>query len=376
MKIVADDKIPFLKGVLEPYAGVIYLTGARITREHLADADALITRTRTRVNREALEDTRVKFVATATIGYDHIDTRYLEERGIEWTNAPGCNSGSVMQYIAAVLASLSADRGFRFRDTTLGIIGVGHVGAKVARMAGILGMRVLLNDPPRERKEGSREFVPLEYLLEHADIVTFHVPLNKTGGDKTLGMVDGHFISRLKPGAILINSSRGPVVVDEALKEGLRSGHPAGAVLDVWNHEPDIDTELMEMADIATPHIAGYSADGKANGTANSVQAVSRFFDLPLTGWYPPEIPAPEQPLITVPAGMTGHEEALREAILHTYPIQRDDKKLRGNAQKFEQLRGDYPIRREFHSYTILQKREDPELKKKFEQLNFNIVKN
>ncbi len=376
IKIIADDKIPFLRGVLEPFAEVVYLPGVQISAADVARADALITRTRTRVNRELLEGSRVKFVATATIGYDHIDTGYLESRGIKWTNAPGCNSGSVMQYVAAALSWLGDHRGIRFQNTTLGIIGVGHVGTKVARMARALGMRLILNDPPRQRKEGSDEFVGLDTLLEQSDIVTMHVPLNKEGEDKTLGMVDEHFIRKLRRGAFLINSSRGPVVVDKALKEGLESGHPAGAVLDVWNHEPGIDRELMDLAAIVTPHIAGYSADGKANGTAMSVQAIARFFDLPLTDWYPSEVPDPADPVIDIPSEMADKEEILRRAIMHTYPIQRDDKNLRANPHKFEQLRGEYPVRREFGSYAVRMEREDPETEIRLKQLNFKIIKN
>jgi len=373
MKILADDKIPFLKGVLEPYAEVVYLPGAQICRENLADADALIIRTRTQVNRELLEGTGVKFIATATIGYDHIDTSYLEKKGITWTNAPGCNSGSVMQYVAAVLSWLGRNRGIDFKGTTLGIIGVGHVGTKVARMASALGIRVLLNDPPRQRKEGPTEFVPLDVLLKESDIVTFHVPLNKTGRDKTLGMVDEHFISHLKKEAFLINSSRGPVVIDSVLKEALRTGQLGGVVMDVWNHEPEIDMELVKLVDIATPHIAGYSADGKANGTAMSVQATARFFGLPLTNWLPSDIPSPEDPIISLEGQLTDSEEVLKDVILHTYPIQRDDENLRQNLQKFEQLRGDYPIRREFHNYTVQSEIENSILIKTFKQLNFKI---
>lgn len=375
MKIVADDKIPFLKGVMEPYSEVLYLPGKEISRDHLVDADALIIRTRTRVDRELLEGTGVKFVATATIGYDHIDTNYLEKNRIQWTNAPGCNSGSVMQYVAAVFSWLSMNKGVNFEGTTLGIIGVGNVGTKVASMAAALGMRVLLNDPPRQRKEGSKGFIPLEVLLKESDIVTVHVPLNKTGQDKTLALVDGHFINSLKPGAFLINSSRGPVVVDDELKKALKTDNLAGMVLDVWNHEPEIDSELVELVDIATPHIAGYSADGKASGTAMSVQAIARFFELPMTNWFPTDIPSPEDPIITIPGSQT-QEKALREVILHTYPIQRDDSNLRHNLQKFEKLRGGYPVRREFNNYTIQLETENPVLLNAFKQLNFNIIKN
>ncbi len=373
MKIIADDKIPFLRGVLEPYAGVVYLPGSRIDRAAVHDADALIIRTRTRVDRDLLEGSRVQFIATATIGYDHLDTRYLEEAGIAWTNAPGCNSGSVMQYIAAALSHLAEKRGLSFGKTTLGIVGAGHVGSKVARMAELLGLEVLLNDPPRRRREGDGGFISLPRLLEDSDIVTLHVPLNKEGEDKTLGMVDEFFVSRMKPGAILINSSRGPVVADAVVKEALRNGHLGGAVLDVWNNEPQIDRELMALADLATPHIAGYSVDGKANGTAMSVQALARHFGWPLSQWFPGELPPPKQPVIRLDTVKKGEEELLRQAILHTYPIEQDDRALRQAPESFEELRGNYPVRREFQNYTIQLQPDHAFLKKIFSALNFKL---
>ncbi len=373
MKFVADDKIPFLKGVLEPFAEVVYLPGKEISRRHLADADALITRTRTKVNRELLKATKVRFIATATIGYDHIDTAYLKEKHIPWTNAPGCNAGSVMQYIAAALSWLERNRGIRYDKTTLGIIGVGHVGSKVARLATSLGIEVLLNDPPRQRKEEDKDFVSLTTLLKDSDIITLHVPLNKTGPDKTLDMVDELFMSRMKPGAILINSSRGAVVEDAVLKEALRTEHLGGLVMDVWNHEPDIDPGLLQATDLGTPHIAGYSADGKANGTAMSVQAIARFFNLPLANWYPKEIPPPEEPLIPLTNDLTDRQKVLIQAILHTYPIERDDHDLKKNPAQFEQLRGNYPVRREFHNYSIKMSKNDKTLENIFKEIGFNI---
>ena len=375
MKIVADDKIPFLRGVLEPFAGVVYLPGAAITREQVRDADALLIRTRTKVTRELLEGTPVQFVATATIGYDHLDTAWLDGADIAWTNAPGCNSGSVMQYVAAALAWLARTKGFSFRDITLGIIGVGHVGSKVARLAELLGMDVLLNDPPRQREEGDAGFVALGDLLGASDIVTLHVPLNREGKDKTLGMVDEFFVSRMKAGALLINSSRGPVITDAVVKEALRNGHLGGAVFDVWNHEPQIDRELMALTDLATPHIAGYSVDGKANGTAMSVQALARHFALPLTQWFPEQLPPPPQPVITLTSDNRDFEEILRTAILHTYPIDRDDKALREAPERFEELRGNYPVRREFHNYSINMDTGNSILIKTLKELKFNIIK-
>ena len=210
IKIVADNKIPFLDGALEGVARVEYLPGAEISRSSLLDADALITRTRTKCNRELLEGTSIRFIATATIGYDHIDTDYCREKGIVWTNAPGCNSSSVEQYMVSIMLWLATHRSIDLKALSLGVIGVGNVGRKVASAARAMGMKVLLNDPPRERAEGNAEFVSLEELKEQADIISLHVPLNKGGLDNTEHLVNREFLTHLKSGAILINTSRGP----------------------------------------------------------------------------------------------------------------------------------------------------------------------
>jgi len=302
IKIVADNKIPFLAGALEGVAQMEYLPGAEITRNHLLDADALITRTRTKCNRDLLEGTSVRFIASATIGYDHIDTDFCREKGIGWTNAPGCNSSSVEQYMVSTLLWLASHRSIDLRTLSLGVIGVGNVGSKVARAAGTLGMKVLLNDPPRERTEGSDDFVSLEELKEQSDIISLHVPLNKGGLDNTEHLVNRDFLTHLKSGAILINTSRGGVVDEAALPEGIRSGKLSDVILDVYETEPIINQELLEALTLATPHIAGYSLDGKANGTSMSVQAISRFFSLGLDDWSPATMPVPENPEVLADA--------------------------------------------------------------------------
>ena len=275
MKIICDDKIPFLKGALEPYARVVYLPGQEISAEVVMGADAMIIRTRTICDRALLEGSSVKIVATATIGYDHIDTAWCESRGIVWKNAPGCNSSSVQQYIASVLCVLAERFNLHFKDLTLGVVGVGHVGSKVAEAARALGMKVLLCDPPRAREEGPEGFVDLNEIVSSTDIITLHVPLSHEGLDATWHMFDSERISSLRPNQILINSSRGSVVDTLALKNALKARRIKAAVLDVWENEPYIDLDLLNLLTIATPHIAGYSADGKANGTAASVQAVA-----------------------------------------------------------------------------------------------------
>ncbi|MDR1918593.1 MAG: 4-phosphoerythronate dehydrogenase [Tannerellaceae bacterium] len=354
MKIIADDKIPFLKGVLEPYTDVAYLPGAGITRADVADADAILTRTRTRCDAALLSGSSVRLIATATIGYDHIDTAYCEANGIRWVNAPGCNSSSVQQYIAAVLVTLAKERGLRLSESTLGVVGVGNVGSKVAKAGEALGMRVLLNDPPRACKEGAELFTPLDELLEQSDVVTCHTPLTREAPYPTWHLASDAFFGRMKQGAVFINSSRGAVTDSEALKRAMQAKLSA-CVLDVWEGEPELDPVLLASAFIATPHIAGYSADGKANGTAACVREISRFFDPAiLPGWYPDTVPPPPMPtsLSIDCEGKTG-DEVFYEALTHTYPVWEDSERLKQSPERFEKLRGDYWIRREPGCFTL-----------------------
>lgn len=375
MKIVCDNKIPFLKGVLEPYAEVVYLPGKETTAEVVKDADAIITRTRTICNESLLKGSSVKVIATATIGFDHIDTKWVEANGIVWRNAPGCNSWSVKQYMASVLVTLARKHGFDLREKTLGVVGVGNVGSKVAEIASLLGMKVLLNDPPRARKEGQQGFVSLDEIIAKSDIITCHVPLNKEGEDKTVHLFDEERIASLGPHQILMNSSRGSVVDNKALKAALKSGAILGGVLDVWEGEPDLDRELISLLDITTPHIAGYSADGKANGTTASVRTVSEILGLPLTDWAPAEIPAPEQSLeFSINAAGKSLPEVLAEAVLHTYDVMDDDAKLRSHPELFEKLRGDYQIRRELTAFTLTLKNATAEEADILSKMGFKVI--
>jgi erythronate-4-phosphate dehydrogenase len=353
IRIVADDKIPFLKGALESFADVAYLPGNLITREDLMNADALLIRTRTKCTESLLKGTKVKFIGTATIGFDHIDTKFCENHNISWTNAPGCNSSSVQQYITAALLKLSRDYNFNLKDKTIGIVGVGNVGSKVEKIARILGMNVLLNDPPRSRKEGSRDFVQLGNILYESDIVTVHVPLNIVGTDKTYHLFNSKSFKKMKKGTWFFNTSRGEVTDTASLKMSLVSGKLGGAVIDVWENEPDIDLELMCKTFIATPHIAGYSTDGKANGTAMVVNSLCSFFNLPLNNWYPENVPLPFITEIAINGKGKTDEEIIRDAVIKTYNIEDDDTRLRFSPSDFEKQRGDYPLRREFNSFSV-----------------------
>jgi erythronate-4-phosphate dehydrogenase len=374
MKIIIDDKIPYIRGAFEAVADVIYLPGSKTTREVVHDADAIITRTRTICNEKLLAGSSVKFIATATIGYDHIDTDYCNKAGVKWTNAPGCNSKSVEQYIASVLMVLAEQRNFNLKELCIGVVGVGNVGSKVARVCELLGMKVLLNDPPRERIEGSVGFVSLEQIKNEADIITLHVPLNMMGDDATYHLADDAFFNSLKKKPILINSCRGEVVRTESVKQAVQNAKIADFVCDCWENEPDIDPDLLEATCLATPHIAGYSKDGKATGTLMSVQAVSDFFKLGLENWRPEGIELPAQPLIQIDGKGLNEQQIISKAILHTYDIRKDDALLRSKPADFEQQRGDYPTRREFPAYTIEVASVGEETIEKLIKMGFNVI--
>lgn len=374
MKVIIDDKIPYIKGALEPFAEVVYLPGSKTTPEVVKDADALITRTRTICNERLLAGSSVKFIATATIGYDHIDTDYCKRAGIAWTNAPGCNAGSVEQYIASALHTWALEKREKLREKTIGIIGVGNVGSKVARFCETLGMKVLLNDPPRERAEGPEKFVPLDAILREADIITFHVPLNLDGTDATWHMAGPDFFGKLAKKPLVINSCRGEVLDTPAVKDALVNGLIAGFIADCWENEPDIDLELLKMAYLATPHIAGYSKDGKANGTRMSVQALSRFFNLDLIDWQPKEIELPDTTEIFMDGSRRDEESVIAEAVLSTYDIESDSDRLKSSPEKFEKFRGDYPVRREFPVYTIHAKNVDKSTIHKLKTIGFRVI--
>jgi erythronate-4-phosphate dehydrogenase len=353
IRIFADDKIPFLKGVLEPHVEVGYLPGRMMSNPLLKKADALLIRTRTKCNEKLLKETPVKFIGTATIGFDHIDAQYCEKNNIVWTNAPGCNSSSVAQYVTAAMLKLSREHKYKLKNKTIGIIGVGNVGKKVEKICRLFGMKVLLNDPPRARIEGDKNFVSLDEILSESDIITLHVPLHHVGEDKTYHLFDEESFKKIKKRVWFINSSRGEVSDTAALKKSLESGKLRGVVLDVWENEPDIDFKLLSKTFIATPHIAGYSIDGKANGTAMVVNSLCRYFNLPLKNWYPGNVPSPDVPDIFIDCKGKSDEKILFQAVSHTYNIEVDDNNFRFNASDFESLRGDYPFRREFGAYTV-----------------------
>lgn len=374
MKIVVDDKIPYLRGVLEPFADVVYVNGRTIERNLVRDADALLIRTRTKCNEELLKGTSVKFIGTATIGFDHIDTDWCDANGITWRSAPGCNSASVNQYIASTLFNISEKLGFSLAHRAIGVVGVGNVGRKVVHTAEMAGMTVYLCDPPRVRSESACGFISMEGILRECDIITFHVPLNMRGEDKTYHMIDDSFLSRINKGTIIINTSRGEIADGTALKKAMKAGRLAGFVLDVWENEPDIDPELLSLSLQGTPHIAGYSADGKATGTAMVIRELGKYFDFGLEDWESSKIPGPEFPLIEIDCTDLSNEDIIKRAVMHTYDVREDDKKLRNNPAEFEYQRGEYPVRREFGAYELNLKNAGKDIKRICRKIGFKVT--
>lgn len=329
MKVIIDSAIPFIKGVLEPFAEVVYCAGDSFTPELVADADALIIRTRTRCDRALLAGSKVKFIATATIGFDHIDCSYCAENGIKVATAAGCNARGVLQWVAAVLVELSKREKFTPSQRTLGIVGVGNVGKLVKHYAERWGFRVVCCDPPRQQRE-NLDFVSLQELIPQVDILTLHTPLDST----TRGMINAESITSLRHGATIINASRGEVAQTEALlREDLT------VAVDVWENEPNIDARLLEKAIVTTPHIAGYSVQGKANATALAVRAVAKYLELPLQDWYPEGM----QP--TTPQDIDW--QTLVDTI-DTYCDLNSESAPLKNGGDFEALRNNYRLRKEY----------------------------
>lgn len=362
MKTVVAASVLYGREAFASLGAVDVAPDRDITARRLKDADALVIRSKTTVNAALLEGTRVAFIGTATAGFDHMDIAELERRGVAWCSAPGCNATSVAEYIVSALLCLSRRHGFPLEGRVLGVIGVGHVGARVVRLATALGLRVLQNDPPRALIEGDAVLRPLDEILPELDLVTLHVPLQNAGAFATRRMVNCRFLSRLKPGAVFLNTSRGEVVDESALKLALARGQVRNAVLDVWENEPDPDPELVRAVTLGTPHIAGYSWDGKREGTRMVYQEACRFFEC-VPSWTPPgeEESGPARPPEGVWNG-TGKTdaEAVCEIVRAAYDITRDDRDFRGpdldrasRAILFEHLRKRYGVRREFSAMRL-----------------------
>lgn len=380
MRIIADENIPFAREACATLGEVTMVAGREVTRETLREADIFFCRSVTRVDRALLEGTRVRFVGTATIGFDHVDLGWLREAGIAFASAPGSNANSVAEYVVAALLVLARRGRFALEGKAIGVVGVGNVGSRLAAKCQALGMRVLLNDPPLARTTGDKRFLPLDALLD-ADFITFHVPLTTTGQDATYRMVDGALLSRLRPSACLLNTSRGQVVDEAALEAALARGRIAAAVLDVWDAEPAINLGLLARTAIGTPHIAGYSFDGKVAATEMIYRAACEAFGIAPT-WDPAGImPPPGCPRLELGCAGRPDEDVLREAVGAIYDIEADDRALRQAPQPpaeraayFDRLRKTYPERREFHNTTLVLHGAQPSLAAKLAGIGFRVA--
>ncbi len=368
MKIVADTNIPFVEECFSSAGRVTVIPGRQMSAKTVADADVLLVRSVTKVSERLLAGSKVKFVGTATIGFEHIDIDYLKKNGIGFASAPGSNANSVAEYVVAALLEIGRKYGFDLDGKSIGIVGVGNVGSKVEAKCRALGMVPVLNDPPLHRQTQDGKYRPLEELFG-CDFVTLHTPLIFEGQDKTYHLADESFFDSLKNDAIFINTSRGGVVNTGDLKKAIKNRKIKAAVLDVWENEPDIDTELLDMADIGTPHIAGYSYDGKVAGMIMIYKAACEHFDLIPRHDVNAFLPEPAVPQIKLQPGGHSEQEVVRDAVKEVYKIIEDDGKLRSvlsmplgrRCATFDRLRNEYSTRREFQNTNIVLAAEDAE---------------
>lgn len=354
MKILVDENMPYARELFSRLGEVTAVPGRPIPVSELDGADALMVRSVTKVNAQLLGGKKVGFVGTATAGTDHVDEAWLERAGIAFSAAPGCNAIAVVEYVFSSLLMLAERDGFALTDRTVGIVGVGNVGARLQKRLEAFGVRTLLCDPPRYDRGDKGNFQPLGRLVQEADVLTFHTPLFKEGPYKSLHLADERLISSLKPGTILINACRGPVVDNAALLKRLQKGQDLSVVLDVWEPEPELSVELLERVDIGTPHIAGYTLEGKARGTTQVFEAFSEFIGQRQQIALDTLLPAPEFGRITLHGPL---DQAILKRLVHlVYDVRRDDAPLRKVAAipgEFDKLRKHYQERREWSSLYI-----------------------
>lgn len=381
MKIVCAETVLLGHEAFSHAGKTVVVPDREITREHLHDADALVIRSKTKATEELLRGTPVKFVGTATAGTDHIDAAWLERHGIYWTAAPGCNANSVSEYLVAALLTLGDRHGFDLEGKTIGVIGCGNVGSRVVKKCHALGMDVLRNDPPLAAVSSDPDFLPLEHVLAESDIITLHVPLVKHKPWPTERMADYLFFEQLKAGAVFINAARGSVCDYDALLDAKAGGAVSRMVLDVWSPEPAFRTDVLKMADIASPHIAGHSYEGKLNGTIACYNELCNFFETDRTWDVAASLPAAEVPHISIDCKGRNDEEVLLDIVRQVYDIETDDRLVReagdshceiDRARNFDSLRKNYRIRREFHNTAVLAENASETLERKIKALGFS----
>jgi len=381
MKILADANIPYVRECFSSIGDVELLGGREITSDAVADADVLLVRSITPVNARLLAGSRVKFVATATIGFDHIDIGYLRRNNIGFASAPGSNANSAAEYVIAALLEIAQKYNIPLQGKSIGVVGVGNVGSRVAKKCHALGMKVLLNDPPLQRQTGDPNYLPLGELYD-CDFLTLHTPLTFDGQDKTYHLADDKFFKSLAKKCVFINASRGAVTDSNALSAAINAGGLRGVALDVWENEPNIDTELLKMVDIGTPHIAGYSLDGKIAGMILVYKATCEQFGIEPGRSIEDFLPEPEVPQLRLDPNPANHIETLIAAVQAVYDIRRDDVRLRGiqstrsghAGEFFDNLRKEYAIRREFHNTRVVLESPCEPLARKLAGIGFKVT--
>jgi len=379
MKIIADANIPFVAECFSSIGEVKVIGGREITPGIVSDADVLLVRSVTPVGADLLVGSKVRFVATATIGFDHIDIDFLRRNNIGFASAPGSNANSAAEYVIAGLLEIGRKYDIGLEGKSIGIIGVGNVGSRVAKKCSALGMQIYLNDPPLQRETGEAKYLPLKELYD-CDFITFHTPLTFEGVDKTYHLADEKFFKLLKEGCVFINASRGGVVDSKALKTAIRSGRLRAVVLDVWENEPNIDTVLLEMVDIGTPHIAGYSLDGKIAGMIMIYKAACEYFGLGAKFDIEDFLPEPAVGQLRIETSTDNEQDVLANAVQKIYDIREDDVRLRRVCEKAVKKRGDffgslrknYPVRREFQNTQIVLESSCKSITDKLAGIGFN----
>ncbi|WP_122699494.1 4-phosphoerythronate dehydrogenase PdxB [Pseudomonas sp. Sample_11] len=369
MLIVADENIPLLDAFFAGFGDIRRVPGRSIDRATVEHADVLLVRSVTNVNRALLEGSKVRFVGTCTIGTDHLDLDYFNEAGICWSSAPGCNARGVVDYVLGSLMTLAEIEGADLTQRTYGVVGAGEVGGRLIKVLKGLGWNVKVCDPPRQAAEGG-DYVSLEQIIEQCDVISLHTPLTRNGDDATWHLFDQQRLQQLKPGAWLINAARGPVVDNVALREVLLEREDLQAVLDVWEKEPEVDPALAELCVLATPHIAGYSLDGKQRGTAQIYQAYCAFIGQPAAIALSDLLPATWLSEVSLHAD-SDPAWALAMLCRGVYDPRRDDADFRrslvGNVAEqraaFDVLRKQYPVRREIEGLKVRIEGDAPRLR-------------
>jgi erythronate-4-phosphate dehydrogenase len=359
MLIVADENIPLLDAFFQGFGEIHRVPGRGMDRSMVEQADVLLVRSVSQVNRALLEGSKVRFVGTCTIGTDHLDLDYFAEAGIRWASAPGCNARGVVDYVLGSLMTLAEIEGADLRQRTFGVVGAGQVGSRLIEVLRGLGWAVKVCDPPRQAAEGG-EYVSLEQIIEQCDVISLHTPLTRDGDQPTWHLFNEARLNRLKPGTWLINAARGPVIDNAALREVLLEREDLQAVLDVWEQEPTVDVDLADLCVIATPHIAGYSLDGRQRGTAQIYEALCGFLQRPVEISLDDLLPKPWLGGITLDAA-TDPAWALAALCRSVYDPRRDDADFRRSLvgtvseqrSAFDALRKHYPPRREIDSLKV-----------------------